>query len=96
MQIGDNIRKIRELKGYSQENVAIFLEMSQRNYSRLEKNQIDIKLSHLVNISKYLEVDINNIIAFNENALFKNKLINISEIEALKRRIEKLEYINNF
>ncbi|MGB0254704.1 MAG: helix-turn-helix domain-containing protein [Flavobacteriaceae bacterium] len=42
-----NIRKIRELKGYSQQYVAIALNISQRQYSRLENNEVDIKISIL-------------------------------------------------
>jgi len=56
MEVGQNIRKIRELKGYSQEYVANALEISQRNYSHIEKNEIELNLSKLSKISEILEV----------------------------------------
>ena len=38
--IGDKIRKVRELKGFTQDFMAGKLEMSQRAYSKIEnKNQ---------------------------------------------------------
>lgn len=59
MDIGYNIRKIRELKGYSQEFLANQLEISQRQLSRIENNETDMSLSRLETISKLLEVTLN-------------------------------------
>ena len=42
-----NIRKIRELKGFSQDYMAQQLSISQRQYSRIEKNETEIALSKL-------------------------------------------------
>lgn len=71
-KVGDKIRKIRELKGYSQENMADMLEMSQRNYARFESNDADIKLSSLGRISQILEVSMEQILGFDEKILFQN------------------------
>lgn len=66
-----NIRKIRELKGYSQQYVAIALNISQRQYSRLENNGVDIKISILKKIATILEVPVVKLFAFDENLLFR-------------------------
>ncbi|MAZ37435.1 helix-turn-helix domain-containing protein [Salibacteraceae bacterium] len=42
MDIGLNIKKVRELKGYTQDYVAQQLAISQRQYSRIEQNESDI------------------------------------------------------
>ncbi len=39
MEIGTKIRKIRELKGFSQENIAHDLEMSITGYGKIERNE---------------------------------------------------------
>lgn len=66
-----NIRKIRELKGYTQQYVAIALNISQRQYSRLENNGVDIKISILKKIATILEVPVVKLFAFDENLLFR-------------------------
>lgn len=66
------MRKIRELKGYSQDYVAKSLEISQRNYSRIEKNEVDVTLSKLEKISKLLEVTPQQIMGFDDKFIFQN------------------------
>lgn len=66
-----NIRKIRELKGFSQQYVATEIGISQRQYSRLENNGVDIKISILKKISTILEVTITTLFAFDEKLLFQ-------------------------
>ena len=70
--IGKNLRKIRELKGYSQEYIATAIDISQRNYSRIEQNEIDLNLSKLYRISEILEVTPQQIMGFDEQFVFSN------------------------
>lgn len=72
MEIGENLRKIRELKGYSQDYMAQALEISQRNYCRIEKNEIELSLSKLDRISKILEVTPQQIMGFDDKFIFSN------------------------
>lgn len=58
MNVGVKIRKIRELKGYSQEFIASELNITQSHYSRIEKNESDIKISRLAEIADALEVPV--------------------------------------
>ncbi|HIP33301.1 MAG TPA: XRE family transcriptional regulator [Bacteroidia bacterium] len=72
MDIGLNIKKIRELKGYSQDYMANQLAISQRQFSRIEKNEVDLNLSRLNDISKLLEVTPSQILGFDEKFIFQN------------------------
>jgi len=72
MDIGTSIRKIRELKGFSQEYMANQLEISQRQFSRIEKNDTDLSLSKLTKISELLEVTPTQIMGFDEKFIFQN------------------------
>jgi len=71
MEIGQKIRKIRELKGYSQECMAINLNVTQITYSRIETGQTKLDLRRLEKISEILEMDILQILSFDEKFLFK-------------------------
>lgn len=70
--IGEKIRKIRNLRGYSQEYMGARLKMSQNNYSRIELDQINLTLSTLTEIAGILETSVQEILSFNETGLFKN------------------------
>ena len=72
MDIGQNLRKIRELKGFTQEYIAKTLEISQRNYSRIEQNEVELTFSKLERISKILEVTPQQILGFDEKIIFQN------------------------
>lgn len=72
LKIGENIRKIRELKGYSQEYMANKLKISQRAFSHIENNNNKIDAERLKSIAEILEVNVLDILAFNDKALFTN------------------------
>ncbi len=56
-QLANKIRKIREVKGYSQEYMALKLELSQRAYSRMEKGETKLSWERIKDISTVLEID---------------------------------------
>lgn len=70
--IGEKIRKIREMKGYSQEYMATCLNMSQNNYSRIELDQNKLNLDRLEEIAKILEVETSDILNFDEKYFFSS------------------------
>lgn len=43
MTIGDKIRNMRTIKGYSQENMAEMLGISVTAYAKIERGETDIK-----------------------------------------------------
>ena len=68
--IGEKIRKIRNIRGYSQEYMGSRLHMSQNNYSRIELDQINLTLKTLHDIAAVLEVSTQDILNFQEAQLF--------------------------
>lgn len=72
MEIGIKIKKIRELKNYTQEYMAELLHVSQPTYSRFERDDSDITISQLENISKILDVKLEDLINFNEKLVINN------------------------
>lgn len=66
MNIGANIRKIRELKNYKQEYMATRLSIAQKTYSLIENDKINLSFSRLAEISQILEVSITDIINLEE------------------------------
>ena len=72
MKIGHKIRKIRDVKGYSQAYVAMKLGMSQTNYSKIEQGKSSPNLERLQKISEVLEIDPLKIIEFDEDVIFNN------------------------
>lgn len=72
MLVGEKIRKIRTLKGFSQDYLANKLNISQVAYSDIENNKTKISLKRLEEISTIFELDINDILTFDEKQVFNN------------------------
>ncbi|MCO5230668.1 MAG: helix-turn-helix domain-containing protein [Chitinophagales bacterium] len=70
MKVGHKIKKLREFKNYTQEYMAVHLEMSAANYSRLERDEIPLTLDKLQSISEVLEVNYLDILTFDEKQVF--------------------------
>lgn len=70
--VGNKIRKVRELKGFTQDYMASQLEMSQRAYSKLEKEEIKLDWQRIEKISNILEIDPIDLVSFDDNLVFNN------------------------
>jgi transcriptional regulator with XRE-family HTH domain len=66
MQIGDKIRKVRELKGLKQEAIATKLGMSVTAYGNLERGESSPSFDRLEEIAAALEVSVQDIISIPE------------------------------
>ncbi len=62
MDIGDKIRKVRELKGLKQEYVANQLGMSVTAYGNIERNESSLSFDKLEQIAAALEVTVQDIL----------------------------------
>ncbi len=72
MSIGHKVRRHREIKGWSQEDLAIRLDVTQGTISNIESDK-SIPNSLLLNkIAKELEVDINDLLNDSQNIIFSN------------------------
>lgn len=72
--VGQKIRKIRELRNFSRQYLANQLEISINTYGKIERNELDVTLGRLSKISKILNVNLTTLIDFDEDKLFKTKL----------------------
>lgn len=69
MNIGNKIKRMRELKGLKQEYIADQLHMTQSNYSRIENNQVKIKYELLLKVAHVLGTTPDSITNFDVQAL---------------------------
>ena len=64
MKMGSKIKMIREMRDFTQSYMAMKLDMSQSNYSKIEHNESKIDIERLEQIAVILEVDIHFIMDF--------------------------------
>lgn len=68
--IGNKIKKLRELRNYTQEHMAEQLGMSPTGYGKIERDEVDLTYSRLEQIAKLLGVKVEDIISFDEKFIF--------------------------
>lgn len=75
MKIGPKIKKIRELRGFKQEDVAHQLGIHQTTYSRMEKEigKDKVTIDTLSRIAEVLGVDPIDILNFDEKFIFNTQ-----------------------
>jgi transcriptional regulator with XRE-family HTH domain len=61
-KIGNKIRQLREIKGLSQESIAVELGISQPSYARLEKKDERISITRLIELANVLKTSVSEII----------------------------------
>lgn len=101
MQIGEKIRKVRELKGFKQETVASKLGMSVTAYGNIERNESSLSFDKLEEIAAALEVNVQDIISipeqFNIQSITHSQVgynygnLMSSEVEGYKAAIAQYE-----
>ena len=96
--IGENIRRHREFKGFSQEYMAQELGINQSSYAKIEKENTKLTVDRLQRIAEVLEVEISSLLnsskqpifnQTNENGSYANGYIENLHIEN-KEIVEKL------
>lgn len=80
-KVGATIRKIREQKGFSQENMSLELGISQPSYARLEKKDDRISIPRLIQIAKILETNVSKLINEKEDESFKSESEHIQSLK---------------
>lgn len=71
-KVGSNIKKLRNLRNYTQVKMAEILKITQAAYSKIEKDETDIALKRLVQIAEILEVKLADIFKFDEKLGFNS------------------------
>jgi transcriptional regulator with XRE-family HTH domain len=64
------IRRIRELRGYSQEYLASKLHITQNTYSKIERGETALSIEKLTDICNALEIDITTLFNFDDKQIF--------------------------
>ncbi len=68
--IGQKIRKLRELRNYTQEYMAINLNITQTAYCKIEKEESKLTVDRLKAISILLNLDPIQLLTFDEKVFF--------------------------
>lgn len=69
-KIGDNLRKIRELKGIKQESIARQLGLTTNGYGKIERGESALNIKRLEEIADILGVNALDIMQFDEKVIF--------------------------
>ena len=99
--IGSDLRKIRESRGITRKEIAEKMYISEETIRRIEKEENDPRLSTLIPICNYLDIDLEDVIngkEFDYNNLLKLRkeiadLLNNSSIKKATGLIESLDDI---
>lgn len=70
IQIGQKIKKLRELKNLTQSHMAIELGITQSAYSKIELGETEITYNKLQRIAEILKMTPEEITSFNEQMIF--------------------------
>lgn len=74
MKIGDNLKKLRESKGLTQQEMADLMHTHRTGYSKMENNQQDIPVDKLIFVAKHFGIAVDDIIFFNEKNNIPNEI----------------------
>jgi len=89
MKLGDSLKKLRESKGYTQQQMAELIHVHRSGYSKMENNQQDIPVDCLIHIAKNFGMTVDDVIYFGERSSIPNE-ISVED----KAVLEQLQLIN--
>jgi len=72
--IAKNIKKHRELKGFSQEYMAHQLSVNQSTYAKMENSSTKITIDKLFSVAKLLETDVSEILDLKNQTIYNQDL----------------------
>ncbi len=70
MEIGTKVKKLRELRNFTQEFMAASLEMTPSGYGKIERNESEVSFQKLEKIAEVLGIKVEDIVNFNEKMVF--------------------------
>lgn len=99
----EKIKSIRKNKGFSHENMAHALNISQAAYSKIEKSETKLSVERLIEITEILETPVMDILDIDPNNIYhqnnneKGTFIGHQEVQHLyqdnKEKTEKIEML---
>ena len=90
LNIGENIKKLRELKSITREQMAANLGMSTSGYNKIERNETDLTISKIQKIAEILQVDIAQILNFDASQIFNVATINL--VQGMGAKTENMHF----
>ena len=72
-QVGNRIRRLRENKGFSQEEMAEKLQISRSAYSRIENGETNSWVNHIEKLCKELDMKIEDLFINTDNIINTNQ-----------------------
>jgi transcriptional regulator with XRE-family HTH domain len=108
LHIGQKIKKLRELKNFTQSHVANELGITQSAYSKIELGETEVSYSKLTRIAEIFGVSPEEIVSFNEQMIFNimhnqtgngfviNKGVSDNEKRLYEDQIAQLKEENNY
>lgn len=70
MEIGTKVKKLRELRNFTQEYMAKNLDMTTSGYGKIERDESEVSYQRLEKIAEVLGIKVEDIINFNEKLVF--------------------------
>jgi transcriptional regulator with XRE-family HTH domain len=89
MKIGNSLKKLRESKGLTQQEMADIIHTHRTGYSKMENNQQEIPVDGLILLSKNFGMSVDDVIFFGD----KNSVPGEISLED-KAVLEQLQLIN--
>ena len=89
MKLGDSLKKLRESKDYTQQQMADLIHTHRSGYSKMENNQQEIPVDCLIQIARNFGMSVDDVIYFDEKNGVPNE-VSLSD----KVTLEQLQLIN--
>ncbi len=109
MKVCEKIKHLRQLQGWSQEDIANKLDMSPNGYGNIERGDTDVSLSKLEKIAELFEMELSELLDLNDKNVINlitgtqnnsqsqthcNIGLSVSENAQLKNELEKQRAVN--
>ena len=75
-EIGENIKRLREFRGYSQQYMADQLDISQKTYSSIESDAGKVNKAQIKHIASILDIDPAHLLTYDARYVFNNENCN--------------------
>jgi transcriptional regulator with XRE-family HTH domain len=76
MKIGNKIRKIREFKNISSQDMADRMNMSLQGYGRIERDEVSINVERLLEVAGIFDMKPEDVLSFDDKLVFSNNTLN--------------------
>lgn len=90
VRLAENIYKLRELKGFSREEMSEKLGMSLSGYGKIERGEVDVRVSRIEQIAETLGVEVSELFQFEAGQVFN--IINNKFVQATGGKADHMNF----